>query len=78
MDISETSQNLSQFLVNNYKQALKIIQGAPELECAMKEVNISNVAVFHDWLEEEKQYLLRLQKEPQEETHQIAYYEELI
>ncbi|KAJ3553548.1 hypothetical protein NP233_g12617 [Leucocoprinus birnbaumii] len=32
MDVAETSQNLSEFLVNNYKQALKILQGEDELQ----------------------------------------------
>ncbi|KAJ3562351.1 hypothetical protein NP233_g9627 [Leucocoprinus birnbaumii] len=78
MDVAETSQKLSEFLVNNYKQALSIIQGKEELRRTMRNAQITSTTVFHEWLEEEKSYLKGLRKEPEEEKHHIDYYEELI
>ncbi|KAJ3558554.1 hypothetical protein NP233_g11487 [Leucocoprinus birnbaumii] len=78
MDVAETSQKLSEFLVNNYKQALKIIDGEEELRRAMQDAHINSTTIFHEWLKEEKSYLDGLRKEPPVEKLQIDYYEELI
>ncbi|KAF9001333.1 hypothetical protein BDQ17DRAFT_1391088 [Cyathus striatus] len=78
MDAFETSQNLSTFLVNNYRQALEIISSEPDLKKAMLEQGIDSPEVFDSWLNEEQQYLLRLSKEPIQETLEMDYYQKLI
>lgn len=44
----------------------------------MHDLGVSNTNVFEDWLEEEKAYLLGLQKEPLEETLQMEYWQKLL
>jgi len=44
----------------------------------MQDLGVSDVKVFEDWLEEEKVYLLGLQKEPLEETLQMEYFQKLL
>lgn len=44
----------------------------------MHDLGVSNTKVFEDWLEEEKAYLLGLQKEPLEETLQMEYWQKLL
>lgn len=94
MDTMETSQNLSkslgslpwlsysavlgEFLVNNYKQALKIIEGEADLKNAMHKYGIVSMDDFHQWLKEEKEYLMGLQMEPEEELLHINYYQALV
>ncbi|KAG6877118.1 hypothetical protein C0992_010769 [Termitomyces sp. T32_za158] len=78
MDRQETYQNLSDFLVNNYKQALKLISGLPVLEKQMADQGVAGVDTFKCWLAEEKQYLQGLSREPVQETLQMEYYEKLV
>jgi Kyakuja-Dileera-Zisupton transposase len=69
---------LATFLLNNYKQALDILDNGPcALEQAMNDLNISDKKVFENWLEEEKVYLKGLRKEP-EETLQMEYWQKLV
>ncbi|KAF8518165.1 hypothetical protein BU17DRAFT_91300 [Hysterangium stoloniferum] len=57
MDNFETYPNLSKFLVNNYWQALDILKGESALKKAMADHGITNMAVFGEWLVEEREYL---------------------
>ena len=67
------------FLWNNYKQALQIIEESPKVIARMmKDLGVSDTAVFDAWLEEERAYLRGLKKEPAEETLQIEYYQKLV
>ncbi|KAF7785028.1 hypothetical protein Agabi119p4_1193 [Agaricus bisporus var. burnettii] len=78
LDVTETSQNLSEFLVNNYKQALQIIAGEKDLYDAMRRAGITDAGVFHGWLKEEREYLRGRSKEPEVETLHIDYYRALV
>jgi hypothetical protein len=70
---------LATFLLNNYKQALDILDNGPRaLEQAMNDLNISDKKVFENWLEEERVYLKGLRKEPDEETLQMEYWQKLV
>jgi hypothetical protein len=44
----------------------------------MDDLGVSDIKVFEEWLEEEKAYLLGLQKEPLEETLQMEYWQKLL
>ncbi|KII92210.1 hypothetical protein PLICRDRAFT_104028 [Plicaturopsis crispa FD-325 SS-3] len=78
-DNFEIYANLTTFLFNNYKQALNILSdGDVALPLAMADLNITSRQVFEVWLAEEKEYLLGLQKEPEEETLQMEYWQKLI
>ncbi|KAJ3552822.1 hypothetical protein NP233_g12786 [Leucocoprinus birnbaumii] len=78
MDVYETSQSLSLFLVNNYKQALRIIQGATSLELGMEVKGITNTDNFAQWLDEERLYLQGLSQEPIHETVEMDYLQQLL
>jgi hypothetical protein len=64
--------------VNNYKQALSILDSRPALEKSMKNLGVETEAAFEGWLEEEYAYLSGLLKEPLEETLQMEYYQKLV
>ncbi|KII92056.1 hypothetical protein PLICRDRAFT_677552, partial [Plicaturopsis crispa FD-325 SS-3] len=71
--------NLTTFLLNNYKQALEILDTGPTaLRDLMVELNIADPGVFSAWLAEERQYLQSLQKEPAVETLQMEYWQKLV
>ncbi len=70
--------HLGKFLLNNYKQALKILQGEEALRLTMKVQGIANTAVFYTWLREEKEYLQGLKQEPLQETLEMDYYQRLV
>ncbi|KAF8337774.1 hypothetical protein F5887DRAFT_1063021 [Amanita rubescens] len=78
VDEFETYANLSKFIVDNYKQALKILQTEAPLRQLMKRHGITDPAIFRTWLDEEKTYLSSLLREPPEETLEIEYYERLV
>jgi hypothetical protein len=63
------------FLVNNYYQALKLLDTEDSLRASMKERGISDPSVFMTWLMEEKEYLAQLLTVPVEETLEMDYYE---
>lgn len=70
---------LGMFLYNNYRQALGILEdGQESLTRAMQDLNISDVTVFEEWLKEEKTYLEGLNREPEEETLQMEYWQALV
>ncbi|KAJ7312736.1 hypothetical protein DFH08DRAFT_973256 [Mycena albidolilacea] len=73
-----TYANLSSFLVNNYKQALDILDLQDSLEFAMAQAGIDGPEVFEERLKQEPEYLKKLTKEPKEETDQMEYYQRLV
>ncbi|RDB14988.1 hypothetical protein Hypma_016140 [Hypsizygus marmoreus] len=78
MDKMDTYQNLSEFLINNYKQAIDLLNSQAVLDKQMADQNVGSMKVFEQWLAEEKAYLLGLSKEPLEETLQMKYYQKLV
>lgn len=66
------------FLVNNYKQAVSLLDGKHTLVKTMHDLSIADETVFDMWLEEEKAYLLALSKEPLIETMEMEYYQKLV
>ncbi|KAJ6563273.1 hypothetical protein DFH09DRAFT_920315 [Mycena vulgaris] len=77
-DNFETYPNLSKFLMNNYKQALEILDTEEALKFAMEAVGINGREDFIERLEQEKAYLKGLSKEPEAETQQMEYYPRLV
>ncbi|KAJ7724512.1 hypothetical protein B0H16DRAFT_1736701 [Mycena metata] len=76
-DTFETYPNLSKFLVDNYNQALTIIDLEESLKFAMEQAGIDGPEVFEQHLQQELAYLRSLSKEPMVETDQIEYYQRL-
>ncbi|EKM77186.1 hypothetical protein AGABI1DRAFT_43811, partial [Agaricus bisporus var. burnettii JB137-S8] len=76
-DVMETSESLSEFLVNNYKQALQILSGEQDLLDAMRTAGVGPED-FNRWLKEEKDYLTHLSHEPEAEALHIDYYQGLV
>ncbi|KAJ7697754.1 hypothetical protein B0H14DRAFT_3529204 [Mycena olivaceomarginata] len=68
----ETYANLSKFLCTNYRQALGILKTEPE--------GVDSYAWFHEWLQEEKDYLLSLKDAPKTnvETLEMEYVQKLV
>lgn len=64
--------------MDNYKQALDILQSEVLLLEMMEKRGITGPAIFRAWLDEEKSYLSGLKSEPPEETLEIDYYESLV
>lgn len=65
-------------LVNSYLNALQVMAEERVLRDSMKELGISSVSVFTDWLQEERAYLLSLKKEPEIETDEMEYLQKLM
>jgi hypothetical protein len=62
------------FLLNNYKQALELLDAAPSVMAALSQLGATGTAVVEEWLEEEGAYLRALKREPLEETLEMEYY----
>lgn len=77
-DVFETYGNISKFLFNNYKQALKILSTQDALISQMKRIGLTSPTSFLEWLEEEAEYLQCLTKAPVKETLQMEYYRKLV
>ncbi|KAJ7884040.1 hypothetical protein B0H13DRAFT_1628808 [Mycena leptocephala] len=77
-DVYDTYANLSTFLVNNYKQAVELLEGEEALAMSMAQLGIEDVSEFHNRLKEEMEYLQALGKEPEEETNQMEYFNRLV
>ncbi|KAG0691985.1 hypothetical protein DFH29DRAFT_986014 [Suillus ampliporus] len=68
----EIYANLSNFLYNNYKQALDMLaNGNTVLPNIMQDLGVTDDSVFERWLDEEKAYL-------KEETLQMEYWQRLV
>ncbi|KAJ7831870.1 hypothetical protein B0H13DRAFT_2240523 [Mycena leptocephala] len=78
VDNFKTYANLSKFLVNNYRQALEILDQEDSLHFAMRQAGISGTEVFEERLRQEKEYLKNLSKEDPEETGQMEHYQRLV
>ncbi|KAJ7217557.1 hypothetical protein C8J57DRAFT_1254979 [Mycena rebaudengoi] len=76
-DDFESYANLSTFLVNNYWQAIEIIDGEPALQVAMQAAGIQDVSEFRKRLDMEKKYLTDLKTDDEENTLQMEYYQKL-
>ncbi|KAJ7083938.1 hypothetical protein B0H15DRAFT_923758 [Mycena belliarum] len=78
-DSSETYANLSKFLCNNYHQALTILKTEMALKTWMRQEGVLGFEEFHQWLEEEKVYLLGLKRTPETniETMEMEYVQRL-
>ncbi|KAI6100569.1 hypothetical protein F5141DRAFT_1190316 [Pisolithus sp. B1] len=77
-DIFEIYANLTNFLFDNYKQALTIIHDSKAVLTNLKcDLSLDDDGIFHRWLEEEKKYLEGLSHEPPEETLHMEYWQRL-
>ncbi|KAI6017015.1 hypothetical protein BKA83DRAFT_4465278 [Pisolithus microcarpus] len=77
-DHFEVYANLTNFLFDNYKQALAIIRdGKTILPNLKRDLPIEDDNIFCRWLEEEKEYLEGLSCEPLEETLHMEYWHRL-
>ncbi|KAJ7314533.1 hypothetical protein DFH08DRAFT_821193 [Mycena albidolilacea] len=77
LDTFEAYANLSMFLVNNYKQAIEILDTEESLKYAMEQAGVTE-DMLKSRIQEEKAYLNTLLKELQEETDQMEYYQLLV
>ncbi|KAJ3761727.1 hypothetical protein EV360DRAFT_92860 [Lentinula raphanica] len=77
-DNFEAYSRLSKFIVDNYKQALEIEATRLALAKTMNDLGITSADTFDKWLNEERDYLNGLKKEPAEETLQMEYYKKLV
>ncbi|KAJ7027673.1 hypothetical protein C8F04DRAFT_964922 [Mycena alexandri] len=77
-DAHETYTNLSKFLVNNYWQALEILEGESALHSAMQAAGIDDVSEFPKRLESEFKFLKSLMADSVEDTLQMEYYQRLV
>ncbi|KAJ7170394.1 hypothetical protein C8R43DRAFT_1120826 [Mycena crocata] len=79
-DSFETYANLSKFLCTNYRQALAILKTEPTLVVWMRQEGVPNYETFHQWLLEEKAYLLSLKNAPKTntETIEMEYMQKLV
>ena len=65
-------------MLNNYKQAHKILDTRPTVERALVKVGARDMDMVKEWLKEEEVYLKGLSKEPLEETLEMEYYKLLL
>ncbi|KAJ7223797.1 hypothetical protein C8J57DRAFT_1535947 [Mycena rebaudengoi] len=77
-DTFETYANLSKFLVNNYYQAIDIIDTEDSLKYAMEQQGIQDVSEFPERLSLELEMLKSLSHLPPAWTEKMDYYEELL
>ena len=76
---SDTSdRHLGSFLLNNYKQALEILDTRLAVNNALAKVGARDMVMVKEWLKEEEDYLRGLSKEPVEETLEMEYYKLLL
>ncbi|KAI5989528.1 hypothetical protein EDD15DRAFT_2171307 [Pisolithus albus] len=78
-DHFEVYANLTNFLFDNYKQALVIIHDSKTILPSLKhDFSIDDDdGIFYRWLEEEKEYLEGLRREPPEEMLHMEYWQRL-
>jgi hypothetical protein len=75
---SQTRDIPYEFLVNNYKQALGILNSEGAFVKQMQDQGIADTSIFKDWLAEEKAYLECLSREPLEESLAMECLQKLI
>ena len=67
------------FIHNNYVQSLSILKKSnPILARLMIDLGVDKPEVFDSWLEEERQYLQELKREPPLKTLHMEYYQKLV
>jgi hypothetical protein len=66
------------FLLNNYKQALEILDARSAVDSALVKVGAQDMVMVKEWLKEEEEYLRGLSKKPLEETLTMEYYKLLL
>jgi hypothetical protein len=72
---AEKYENLGTMLLNNYQQALRILEhDVPALAHAKQHFNIQEEDL-EAWHQEEVQYFSTLGQEPEEDVHKLAYVE---
>jgi hypothetical protein len=70
--------NPGNFLCNNYKQALAIIQDySPEVEAFKLRLRVTDQDIEH-WIDAERTFLKELKEEPNERVLACAYVEALM
>ncbi|KAJ7813582.1 hypothetical protein B0H13DRAFT_1665338, partial [Mycena leptocephala] len=79
-DSFEKYANLSKFLCTNYRQALMILKTEPALKDWMSQEHIESFDEFHQWLLEEKAYLvgLKLTAKMNVEMLEMEYVQKLV
>ncbi|KAJ7861333.1 hypothetical protein B0H13DRAFT_2282463 [Mycena leptocephala] len=77
-DTHETYTNLSKFLVDNYWQALEVLDGEAGLKIAMVGAGIKSMDEFPAQLKAELEYLRSLTSDTEEDTQQMEYYQRLV
>ncbi|KAF8178793.1 hypothetical protein K438DRAFT_1908375 [Mycena galopus ATCC 62051] len=77
-DTADAYQGLSLLLARKYRRALQIKQTLPLLRETMASMGVATRSVFETWLEQDKEYLAGLSKEPVQETLQMEYYQKLV
>lgn len=65
-------------MINNYKQAIGILNGEAAFIKQMRDQGIANTSVFREWLAEEKTYLEDLSREPLHESLAMEYWQKLV
>ena len=64
--------------MNNYNQALEILNGESMLKKTIDDLDIIDMCMFSVWLEEKWDYLKELLKEPIHEMQEMEYYQKLV
>ncbi|KAK7031920.1 hypothetical protein R3P38DRAFT_3313830 [Favolaschia claudopus] len=77
LDTFDTYANLSKFLVNNYMQARAILDTEHVVHELIVKAGVTN-EIMEGRLQEEKNYLEGLSREPDEETESMDYYKALV
>ncbi|KAJ7865979.1 hypothetical protein B0H13DRAFT_2670813 [Mycena leptocephala] len=77
-DTHETYANLSKFLVDNYWQALKVLDEEAGLKIVMVGAGIKSMDEFPARLKAELEYLQSLTSDMEEDTQQMEYYQRLV
>ncbi|KAG6825030.1 hypothetical protein H0H92_005057 [Tricholoma furcatifolium] len=60
------------------KLTLELLAGQDVLEKTMSDQGIESTDVFHQWLKEEREYLMSQTKEPVQESLEMDYYQKLV
>jgi hypothetical protein len=71
---------LGKFLCTNYRQALTILKTEPALKDWMRQEHVESFDEFHQWLLEEKEYLVGLKHaaKTKVETLEMEYVQKLV
>jgi hypothetical protein len=69
---------IATFLLNNYRQALDLLQTKPAIIEALEKFGVVDITTVEGWLHEEEDYLWGLSKEPLQETWEMEYFTTLV